>query len=126
MMDQKTIMKLVADGKLTAEQAEESLTKLEFAEFLKAAGKLKALRIRMEETPSANIIWEENLSIAMVKLGIKMSNKVWQDAVKKYPDLKDFNIDFTEMRARLGRDGPESVANLVSEDGTKQLKIWLE
>lgn len=126
MLDRKTIMKLVESGRLTAEQAEELLAQLEFADFLKAAGKVKALRIRMEEISTGNVVWEETVPVAMVKLGLKMSNKVWHDAVKKYPDLKDFNINFKEMQARLGKDEPGNVACLVSKDGTKKLHIWLE
>lgn len=126
MSDRKMVLKLVEEGKLTAEQAEELLAKLEFADFLDTAGKVKALRIKMEDYKTQKVLWQEKVPIAMVKLGLKMSNKVWHDAVKKYPDLKNFNIDFKEMMTRLGKDEPGAIATLASQDGTKQLLIRLE
>lgn len=126
MSDRKMILKLVEDGKLTAEQAEELLAKLEFADFLSSAGKVKALRVKMEECKTQKVLWEENLPIGLVKLGLKMSKKVWHDAEKKYPDLKNFNINFKEMVARLSKDEPGTVATLASKDGSRQLQIWLE
>lgn len=126
MSDRKMILKLVQEDKLTAEQAEELLAKLEFADFLSSVSKVKALRIKMEERKNQKVLWEENLPIALVKLGLKMSNKMWHDAEKKYPDLKNFNINFKEMVARLSTDEPGSIATLASKDGTKQLQIWLE
>ena len=126
MSDRKMILKLVEEGKLTAQQADELLAKLEFADFLSSAGKVKALRIKMEDRKIKKVVWEENLPIALVKLGLKMSNKMWHDAEKRYPDLKNFNINFKEMVARLSKDEPGTVATLGSKDGTRQLQIWLE
>jgi len=126
MSNRKTVLKLMEEGKLTAEQAEELLARLEFADFLGTVSKVKVLRIKMEECKTQKVLWEEKLSIAMVKLGLKISNKVWRDAEKKYPDLKNFNVNFKEIQARLSKDEPGTVATLISQDGSKQLQIWLE
>lgn len=126
MSEREMVLKLVEEGKMTAEQAEELLAKLDFADFLGAAGKVKGLRIKMEESKTQKVLWEEKVPIVMVKLGLKMSSKMWHDSAKKYPDLKNFNINFKEIMARLDKDEPGSIATLVSQDGTKQLQLWLE
>ncbi len=126
MSDRKTVLKLVQEGKLTAEQAEVLLAKLEIADFLSSADKVKTLRIKMEESKTGKVLWDESVPIGLIKLGLKMGGNKLRDAAKKYPDLKYFNFNLKEILVRLSKDEPGQVATLISQDGAKQLHIWLE
>ncbi len=129
MSDSMMIMKLVEEGKLTAEEAGTLLKKLEEAgkrDEVEFASKVNYLRVKLEDIRANRTVMDSKLPVLLVQVGIQMGRKLWKDALRQYPDLRHFNINFREIYSRIKQDEPGKVAELTSKDGTQRLTVWLE
>lgn len=123
------IQKLVEEKKLTAEQAAELLSKLDLAGDgggLEPGSKIRYFRVKLDNLKDQRNLMDTRFPIILVQMGIKMGRKIWADALKNYPEIKDFKVNFMEIWSRIQKDEPGKVTDTVSRDGSRQLQVWLE
>lgn len=123
------ILQLVEQGKLTSEQGTALLKQLElYREInqIRQEKKVNFIRAVLEDPVKGRVLDEIKIPVELVKLGLKLGRKVWAGTLEKYPDLKQFKVNFWSIHSRIEKDQPGRVTDLISRDGTRRLQIWLE
>lgn len=129
MSNRLHITKLVEDGILTPGQGALLLKQLDLAEdTLEAqpAKRVNFIRVKLADQVTGEVLHEVRVPLTLVRLGLRLSRKVWADVLNRYPDMKQFKVSFWDIYSRIERDVPGKAVDLTSRDGTRRLEIWLE
>ncbi|EOD00042.1 SHOCT-like domain-containing protein [Caldisalinibacter kiritimatiensis] len=114
------IIKMIQDGKITAEQGADLLSALEEKKSEVINTNAKWIKVRVYD-PEDNTKVKVNLPIALVDVGLKF-------ATKFSPELKDSHfedIDLNEIIEAIKNGAEGKIVDVESEDGEK-VEVFVE
>jgi len=112
------ILKMVQEGKISAEQGVELLRAVEDAEGLqKTDRRAKMLRVRVFD-PSDNTKVNVNVPLSMLKIALNLGNKFAKDSMPE-------GVDLTEI-AKAIENGAEGKIVDIESDGGEKVEIYVE
>lgn len=120
MHERLKILKMIEEGKITAEDGSRLLAALSKGERQRTApksGEAKWLRVRVTESATGRVTVNVNIPIGLVNVGLRMGARF-------VPDMEGFELEELSEALRQGLTG--KVVDIVDEDEGQRVEIFVE
>ncbi len=120
--ERKKILKMVADGQITAQEGAKLLTALGGDAEQKGAsvtrpGQAKWFRVRVVDLNSGRNKVNVNIPMSLVNVGIKMGARF-------APDVE--GLDFDEIMEAIRSGAQGRIVEVIDEEGGERIEIFIE
>jgi len=119
--ERKKILKMVAEGKVTAEEAARLLAALSEPEKKKEAAPTGSeprwLRVKVTDVNTGRAQVNVNLPFSMVQVGLKMGAKF-------VPDMEGVDLEGLSDAIRSGMTG--KIIDIVDEEDAQRVEVYVE
>jgi len=119
--ERKKILKMVSEGKITAEEAARLLSALsrtgKSKQFESSGKEPRWLRVKVTDVHTGRAKVNVNLPFSMVQVGLKMGAKF-------VPDMEGVDLDGLSEALRSGMTG--KIIDIVDEEDAQRVEVYVE